>query len=184
MVYLSVDGKELGAMNSSLEYVQVWSNGIASQYDEPNIFRCEDNGEGLISVSKPSISVNNVSVRGGSYEDGVYSDAQLQLDQEIVLLHNRPWNVEWQSTGAWKNGAMLFASHYQSRNADATYFYRKTDCSIFALGQVVDGAYQSQKQGFADFPNCHRQHRQEVRWGIISRGDAPAERLFSIWHLQ
>lgn len=186
MVYLSIDGKELGAMNTyfiggtsqgttsnwvsgkdfcfsymgtpvypvdncSLDYLQVWYDGIASEYDEPNIYRWEDNGTGLATVSQPGITVNDISMIAGSYESGAYSGAELKLNEEVVLLHNRPWSVEWQTEGQWSSGSLLFASHNRSHNEDAAYFYRRNDCSLFAFGEVVDGEYHNYGISPADY---------------------------------
>lgn len=178
MVYLSIDGKQLGAMNThfvggtnqgttsnwvsgkdfcfsymgtptypidncNLEYLQVWYDGKASQYDDPNIYRWEDNGNGLSSVKEPGITVNELSMIAGSYTNGQYTSAELKLDEEIVLLHNRPWNVEWKTNGVWNSSALLFASHNRSHNEDGSYFYRKGDSNLIAFGEVVDSAYHN-----------------------------------------
>lgn len=186
MVYLSVDGKNLGAMNRyyiggnsqgttsnwisgkdfcfsymgtptypldgcKLEYLQIWYDGVASEYDEPNIYRWGDYGNGLTAVAEPGLTTNEAELVAGSEAGGVYDKAQWQLNEEIVLLHDRPWAIQWKTKTPWTSSNLLFASHSRSKNEGAAYVFQRADGSLFAFGEVVDGAYHNYGLSLADY---------------------------------
>lgn len=173
MVYLSVDGRELGAMNNhfiastsqgttsnwvsgqdfcfsylgtgahkvndSLEYIQVWGNGLYNQYDEPNTYRWEDKGSGMVNISEIGLSDNALTSAAGTYSGGVYTAARFEPQKPIVLLHNRPWSVEWKSVGTWSGGSLLFASDEMSKTYQSPYIFRNG--SIIAIGAHNGSGY-------------------------------------------
>lgn len=174
MVYLSVDGEELGPMNNyhiagtsqgttsdwvngkdftfsymgtsqhplsecNISYIQVWGNGLADQYDEPDIFRWETANDTLTGCSDFGFVENAVSMLYGSCADGVYTDAQYELNEPVVLLHDRPWSVEWCSEGAWTGGSLLLAGAFHAKTANAPILYRRQDSTLIAFG-MYDGA--------------------------------------------
>lgn len=168
MVYLFVDGVELGPMNNyhiggtsqgttsdwisgkdfsfsymgtdqhpvsecSIDYIQVWGNGVADQRDGANIFRWETQNDQMTSIAQPGFTDNAANVLWGSCTDGVYSGSQMNLDQKVVLLHDRPWSVQWQSEGAWTGGALLLASAKHSKTYHAPFLFRNSN-SLIAIG--------------------------------------------------
>lgn len=173
MVYLSVDGKELGAMNQyyvgataqgttsnwisgqdfkfsyigssahrvnnvELEYIQVWGNGLKSMYDEPNTFRWETKNNTMTAISQPGYTANTATALWGSCTDGVYSDYQAELAQEVRLLHDQPWSIEW-GCDSWSGSSLLLASHHRSMNLNTPYLYRSN--SIISLGNYDGTEY-------------------------------------------
>ena len=169
MVYLLVDGTELGAMNNyyvggtsqgttsnwvsgkdfafsyvgtpqhpvgaDLTYLQVWSRGNLTSTDEPNNFRWETGDSALSTVEKLGMTSNPVTALGGSCSGGTYSSYYAELNQNVVLLHNRPWVVEWQSD-SWSGGCLLLSSGDTSKKYHAPYVYRSG--SIVSIG-YTDG---------------------------------------------
>ena len=166
MVYLSVDGKELGALDNyyiagtaqgtksdwlngkdfvfsyigtdqhpidtcSLDYLQVWGRGVRNQVDDPDTFYW---GSGLSAVSGTGLTENTATATMGSVSGSAVNAAQFRLDQNVVLLHNRPWSVEWQSDGSWTGGALLLAGADGSDTVGAPYLFRNANSGIVALG--------------------------------------------------
>ena len=166
MVYLSVDGTDLGPMNNyyiggtaqgttsdwisgqdfkfsymgttshkvsnvDIEYMQIWGKGLKSQYDEPNVFRWETTNNTMTAISQPGYTANTATTLWGSCTDGVYSGYQAELAQEIRLLHDQPWSIEW-SCDSWSGNSLLLASHHRSKNLGTPYLYRSS--SIISLG--------------------------------------------------
>ena len=166
MVYLSVDGTELGPMNNyyiagasqgttsdwisgkdftfsylgtdahpldtcAIDYIQIWGNGVLDQVDEPNTFRWES---GMIAVSDTGLTANTATALAGSVSGSTYTDSRYSLAQDVVLLHDRPWSVEWQSEGAWTGGALLLAASGYSKTVDAPYLFRNSNSATIALG--------------------------------------------------
>jgi len=152
MVYLIVDGKELGAMNnyfvggtaqnttnswvsgkdfsfsylgtdphmlnSTISEICVWGQGAPGQVDEANTYRWETVSNTMTAISGVGMTANTATTLYGSCTSNVYTDYQAELTQDVVLLHNRPWSVEFKtSTGI--NGAMLLASAPYSKTQGA-----------------------------------------------------------------
>ena len=176
MVYLFVDGKEIGPMNNyflagdsqgttsnwvsgkdfkfsyagtvnhpihncKLKYIQVWGNGVQDQVDEPNTYRWETVNNKLTTISDTGLTANTAQVLTGSCSGGVYTDAQFDLEKPVVLLHDRPWSMEWKSSGSWTGGPMLFTSTKTAKQPRSAYLYRRPESSFIALGEFKDGAY-------------------------------------------
>lgn len=165
MVYLWVDGKNLGAMNNyyigassqnktdnwvsgkdfsfsyigttqhpvatTLQSLQVWTKGNINAFDEPSVFRWETQNDEMTPVSEFGYSPNALSVLGGSCTSGTYANYYAKLAKPVVLMHNRPWVVEW-NTDSWSGNTMLFSSSDVTLKSNASYMYRSKD--IVALG--------------------------------------------------
>lgn len=169
MVYLAVDGKELGSLTNyhiagtsqgttsnwvngkdfsfsylgtdqhpvddcGIEYIQVWANGLLSQADEPNNYRWDTVSDTLTAYSEVGHTENNVSALSGSCSNGSYTDTQYQLDRSVILLHDRPWSIEWCSEGAWSGGSLLLSAGYYSQTANAPILYRRQNSTLISLG--------------------------------------------------
>ncbi len=167
MVYLSVDGKELGAMNNyyinataqgttsnwvsgkdftfsyigsyghpmsnvDLSYMQIWANGIPE--NAPEDFRWETSNDALVSATDEGITTNNATIYRGSISGGIYSKVAYRLDDKIVLQHDRPWSVEWQSDGGLTGGTFLLAASDGGNTIGAPFLFRYTDSGLVALG--------------------------------------------------
>ncbi|MBE6924205.1 MAG: hypothetical protein E7466_03055, partial [Ruminococcaceae bacterium] len=164
MVYLSVDGKELGPMNNyyiagasqgtksnwlngqdfvfsyigtdshpiddcKLEYLQVWGRGALDYVDEPEVFRWES---GMSAVAGPGLVANTATKLGGTVSGTSYTDARFNLNQKVVLLHDRPWSVEFKSEGSWSSLLMSSAEH--SQVVDAPFLFRNNSNGLLAFG--------------------------------------------------
>ena len=170
MVYLSVDGVELGPLNNyyvgltsqnttsnwvsgkdfkfsyfgtyeygisncKLDYIQVWGNGgLKHMDDNPDIFRWEIQNDVWTTVSEFGLTKNTPAMLGGSISGGVFSGCQYKLTTNVVLLHERPWVIEWQSEGNFSGGAMLLAAHNHNNSEKAPFLFRYSGSSIIAFG--------------------------------------------------
>lgn len=163
MVYLSVDGKELGPMTTyfingskqnttgtwvsgkdfkfsymgtgshkiggcNLEYLQIWATGLGDKPDEPNTYRWES---GMTSVGGHGINLNKATLISGTTSGINYKDCRYDLAEEIVLMHDRPWVLEWDNAGTWGGGLLLAADHMSSTYR-APYLLRNN--SVIAIG--------------------------------------------------
>lgn len=170
MVYLSIDGKELGAMNGyflgsasqgstsnwisgkdfsfanigtyqhrvnqPISYMQVWENGIATE-DVADTYRWETADTSFNSVTANGFTANKPYKLNGSISGGVSTETYFRLAKPVVLLHNRPWSVRWQSDGTWEgttNGAFLFSASINRNELNAPYLYRRKASDIIAFG--------------------------------------------------
>ncbi|MBQ8622483.1 MAG: hypothetical protein IJ422_09260, partial [Oscillospiraceae bacterium] len=172
MVYLSVDGKELGPMNNyyiagtsqgttsnwvsgqdfrfsyigtnnhpindNIEYIQVWGNGILGQVDEPDTYRWETQTNALVNITGFDFTKNTTTALWGSISGGTHSGVQCDIDRNVVLLHNRPWSVEWR--GNYSGGSMILAGDNMGNTEGSPYLYRS---GILAFGERKGGAHHN-----------------------------------------
>ena len=162
MVYLSVDGKELGAMNNyyinatsqkttsnwisgkdftfsymgsyghplnycQLDYMQVWASGVPEA--QGNTYRWETAND-LKAVSGEDLTVNAATLYRGSVSGTSFSDAAYRLNRAVKLMHDRPWSVEWQSSGV-SGGTFLLAASDGSKTKNAPFLFRYATNLIF-----------------------------------------------------
>ena len=186
MVYLYVDGKELGSMteyfiggtaqgttgnwvagkdftfpyigtaqhdiNATIHYLQIWENGIPADHN-PGHYRWETRSNQLTAITD-GYTKNTANQLAGSISSNRYSGTYFQLEQSVVLLHNLPWSIQWQSEGSFKDaasGTLLLASASYGNQLNATYLYRRNDSQIIAFGERYDGYHQNYGLKLSDF---------------------------------
>ena len=179
MVWLSVDGKELGPLNQyyvasasqgttsnwvsgqdfafsylgtnnhpvndSIEYIQVWGDGIRGAVDEPDTFRWETSGDALNYVSGFDYTNNALTNWNGTVSGTTYTAIQYDPAFDIKLLHNRPWIIEW--AGSYSAGSMIFGADHNGNTEGAPYLFRS---GILAFGERRDGAHHNYGVKLAD----------------------------------
>ena len=170
MVYLTVDGVELGAMNKyylgseyqnkttnfvngkdftfpylgnynyglnqNYNYIQVWENGIPAD-DTPDKFRWEPSGSSFTNITANGYTANTANRVTGSLSGSVFNEATYRLNTPIVLRHNHPWSISWQSSGTWAGsagGAFLFSASLNTSETNAPYLYRRKDSGMIGIG--------------------------------------------------
>lgn len=201
MIYLSVDGVELGAMNNyyinataqkttsnwvsgkdftfsyigsyghpmnnaELSYLQIWANGTP---DTPDQYRWETTGDKLTSVG--GYTENKPNMYKGTLTDGVYSGAAYRMDKAIVLMHDRPWSVEWQSDGGLTGGTFLLASSNGGNTRNAPFLFRYTDSGLLALGYRSAEGHQNFGVQLSDYSiNGSEPHTYRLSNRVFSDG--------------
>ena len=135
MVYLYVDGVELGAMNNyfvggtAQGTTSNWVSGRdftftqigTSQFTvggcylhyvqvwergiQPENYRWEVQNDAWVSVTSDTYAKNTPKVLSGSISSGKFTGSQFKLDKTVVLRHDKAWNMEWKSSGNWKGVA-------------------------------------------------------------------------------
>ena len=161
MIYLSVDGTELGAMNQHhiggtlQETDNSWINGrdftfsYIGCYHYPlttcklNYLQVWAKGEpakadntyrwGGDMLTSSGSAANKATVYTGSVSGTAYSSAAFRLDQAVVLRHDHRWSVEWQSEGAFSGGTFLLSSAEGGATRNAPFLFRYKN-GLLALG--------------------------------------------------
>jgi len=135
MVYLYVDGIEIGPMNGGrtnvstisgrdymihylgssdyplracqLHYMKIFENGEGAVTDSVDNFRWDGVGESLTTRPTDDYFTQNIAtIEKGTGVNGVHPTASFySLDEPITLLHNRNWTVEWKAKGSWGAGS-------------------------------------------------------------------------------
>lgn len=113
-------------VSATLKYLKVWSKGNINAFDEPSIFRWETKSNAMTSVTQFGYTTNALTVLGGSCSGSTYSNYYSQLATPVVLMHNRPWVLEWKSP-SWSNSAMVFSSGDTAHKLNGSYLFRSVD---------------------------------------------------------
>jgi len=99
-------------------------------------YRWEFDGTDLACVSGD----NTLSKNSGTTTDGVFSKTSYTLENEVVLMHDLPWIVEWKCEGTFLNtngssGARIFTSDNVNANYNARYIFKSNTNGIIAMGE-------------------------------------------------
>ena len=139
----------------TFEYIQIWEDGIPEEI-ETNDYRWETKNGAMTSITSDGFISNNTTIKSGSIaSDGKYSGSYFQLSKAVVLLHNKPWSVEWKSKGSWldkSEGALLLATSATTAAPYAPFLYRKSGSDMIVLGErsASAGSYQNYGISLAD----------------------------------
>lgn len=183
MIYLFVDGVEIGPMNNyfiggtaqgttsnwvngrdftfpyvgtaqfpigncNLQYLQIWEGGA-----EPADYRWEMQSNKLTSVTTDGFTKNDLTTLEGTVSAGTLSKSRFRMTQPVVLRHDLPWSMEWESSGDWKessNGAIFFSSDPTSTADGTVYLYRRSASTFIALGTRSGGKHLNYGVSLAD----------------------------------
>ena len=118
-------------VSTDLTYLQVWARGYLTSTDEPNNYRWETSGGQMTPVQQLNLTNNATTTMNGSCSGGTYTDYFAEMNKPVVLLHNRPWIVEWQAD-SWSGGCLLMASGDTTCKYKAPYIYRSG--SVVTIG--------------------------------------------------
>ena len=116
----------------------------------PEIYRWELTSNALRSVNDGGAIYNYATLTAGSCSSNVFTSAQHSLDKPVVLFHNRPWVVEWKSSGDWTGHVLMMAGSAASKTADSTYIYRRPGSDLIALGYCDGSSYHNYGVNLAD----------------------------------
>lgn len=94
---------------------------------KPENFRWEFDGNNLTSKSTNENSLTKLS---GSIVNGLFSNTRYKLQKSILLLHNRPWVIEWQGEG---NGGFMLSKDTKTNDGNK-YFFHRSNNSLEAFG--------------------------------------------------
>ncbi|MBQ8474605.1 MAG: dockerin type I repeat-containing protein [Clostridia bacterium] len=110
-------------------------NSIASfELTAPEVreYLWQFDGEDLAAVSDDGYYENALEKTGGTTENGVFSSTKYHLSETVTLLHNRPWEIEWQGTGG---DYMLFISCEKPLTEGADYLHVSSTAKGVSFGE-------------------------------------------------
>ncbi|MBQ5327833.1 MAG: leucine-rich repeat protein [Oscillospiraceae bacterium] len=108
----------------------------AKSVHEPKNYRWEFDGTDLVCES----GENGLTKISGTTTDGVFSKTAYSLEKPVVLMHDKPWTVEWKSEGTFMNengstGARIFTSDNVNANYNARYIFKSATKWLIAMGE-------------------------------------------------
>ena len=140
-------------------------------------YRWEMSGTDLIATQ----GSNSLTRLTGTIQNGTHSASRYALEKQIILYHNRPWELEWRSSGSWATsgyGALLFAGNGTSATKDTPYLYRRQDNSIIAFGHYNGSNYHNYG---VDLSKCSFDLSEEHTYRLENRVAADGSNM--VWLL-
>ena len=109
----------------------------AKNIHEPQNYRFAFNGTELVSVGEME---NILTKTAGTTTDGVFNKTRYALENEVVLLHDLPWVVEWKCEGTFLNtngssGARIFTTTPVNAEYNARYIFKSNTNGLIAMGE-------------------------------------------------
>ncbi len=108
----------------------------AESVHEPKDYRWESDGTDLVCIG----GENGLTKISGTTAGGVFSKTAYSLEEPVVLLHDKPWTVEWKCEGTFMNengstGARIFTSDNINANYNARYIFKSATKWLIAMGE-------------------------------------------------
>ncbi|MBQ4547402.1 MAG: hypothetical protein IJA17_09650 [Oscillospiraceae bacterium] len=108
----------------------------AESVHEPKDYCWESDGTDLVCIS----GENDLKKISGTTAGGVFSKTVYSLEEPVVLLHDKPWTVEWKCEGTFMNengstGARIFTSDNINANYNARYIFKSATKWLIAMGE-------------------------------------------------
>ena len=164
-----------GLNNCSVDYVQVWEGGaghyhvytavvteptytaggyttytcecghsFVDDHTDPialHTYRWELVEDAFVPVTMDGAEENLLSLRNGSITDGAFTNVLYNIDTSIHLYHDRPWVIEWKSSGdnartagGTSGGSGLLSSNTVLQSDEGTWFlYKRPSNYLIAL---------------------------------------------------
>ena len=105
-------------------------------------YRWELNGNEFQSVTTGGNVFNQANLFHGSVSNGTMSQAIYNLSRSVVLKHNKPWVVEWKSSGSFSGGAMLLATSRTRGITNSPFLFRYQNSEFISIG-YWNGSYHN-----------------------------------------
>lgn len=141
---MGTDGHPLNA--GTLNYLRIYENGAPTEV-EPKTYRWEPENGSFTAITGDGFTENPLQQLAGSITTvGKFTGGQFTPEENIVLLHDRPWSIEWSSSGTWKdaaNGAFLLSASDVNNAVNGAYLYRRTGSELIAFGQRTSAGHEN-----------------------------------------
>lgn len=137
--------------NCAFEYIKIWENGeldieAPEKYDTYR-WELNDAGNDFVSLDDDeTYTENRLTMLSGSISGGNFVGTSFALDKSILLMHDEPWHLTWESDGTWEDnrgGGMLLATTLNYKGACAPYLYRRPGSGFIAFGEWDNGVHNN-----------------------------------------
>ena len=132
--------------NCSVEYIRVYENGALEPVTDFKDYRWEASGSSFTSVEDDTFTENALTQLSGSVTNGTFTSALYDIHDDVVLMHDKAWSIEWTSSGTWigdSNGSMLMAGDLYYKGNSSHYIYRRQNSIFVGIGEWRDGVHNN-----------------------------------------
>ena len=100
----------------------------------PADYRWETVNNQWVTVTDGGNTFNNPIRIGGYMTDNTMAESVYHMSRGVVLKHDKPWVVEWKSSGSFAGGAMMLHGGRTSTTVDAPYIFRFQNSTFISMG--------------------------------------------------
>ena len=142
--------------NCNVSYIRVYENGALEPVTDFKNYRWETNSTGseFVSVDNDETYTENaLTMCSGSLSSGTFSGVSAELEEDVVLMHDKSWTIEWTSEGDWidnRGGGMLLSTDLNYKANSAPYIFRNRDSYFIAIGEWRNGVHNNYGISLAD----------------------------------
>ena len=136
-----------------LSQIRVWEDGIPAEQIARQ-YHWTPGSNTMTSSATAPYTQNTTTLLGGSNTASAMNDCWFRLDRSVVLLHNRAWTLQWESSGSWQGsstGAFLLSASQYSNELNAPYLYRRSNSDLIALGVRANERHNNYGVCLADY---------------------------------
>ncbi len=123
------DGASANKTNSEISDLEDGGSGSeGTAAFVPQMFRWELNAAGnALESHVTDLLSENALMQTGTISGGAFHEVQFSLAEALNLQHDRPWSIEWCSSGNWGVGDMLFSTQNTNTIEGNWYIYRPSN---------------------------------------------------------
>ena len=132
----------------TIDYIQFWPDGTLSQQPAADTHRW---GSGLAATTGTGLTGNASTLLAGSTSGNTHDASRFSLEEEVVLLHDRSWTIEWEAEGTWIGGALLLSSARTSKTVNAPFLFRSPGSSFLGFGYFDGSSFQNYGLKLSDY---------------------------------
>jgi hypothetical protein len=140
--------------NCNISYIRVHETGTLETETDYNSYRWEPQNGKLVSVQDDQFSANVANQVTGSISGTAFTSATFNLNQDVVLMHDKSWVIEWASSGSWsgdRNGSFLMGTILDYKANSAHYIFRQGGSSLIGIGEWTNGIHNNYGLSLADY---------------------------------
>ena len=100
----------------------------------PADYRWETVNNDWVTVMDGGNTFNNPIRVSGAMSNDTMSSSVFHMNHGVVLQHDKPWAVEWKSSGTFGGGAMLLSGGKTSTGVDEPYVFRFKNSTFISMG--------------------------------------------------
>ena len=100
----------------------------------PADYRWETVNNEWVTTTTGGNTFNNAIPVYGNIIDNTMSRSVFYMSRSVVLQHDKPWVVEWKSSGSFKGGGMLLSGGKTSTVIDEPYIFRFENSTFISMG--------------------------------------------------
>jgi hypothetical protein len=139
--------------NCNISYIRAYETGALQAQTSFDNYRWEPSDGQLISVKDNGFVGNPATKVTGSISGTAFTSATFNLNQDVVLMHDKSWVIEWASSGSWsgdRNGSFLLSTVLPYKANSAHYIFRQGGSSLIGLGEWTNGIHNNYGLSLAD----------------------------------